>query len=62
MKCEYQMIVDSVRECLPLTNRLGGSIIFQPDTIRHEHINGAAQLTFLETSLKINGGDFFHEE
>ena len=66
MKGEYQAMINSVRECLPLVGRqigrLGGSVIFQCDPIRLEHINGADQLKFLETCLKMSCGDFFQEE
>ena len=62
MKSEYQAMTDSIRECLPLMNRLNGSVIFHRDPIRHEHINSAHKLVFLEKCLKIESVDFHKEE
>ena len=41
MRGEYQAMVDSIRECLPLQNRMNGDyVMLERHPLRHEHVNG----------------------
>ena len=48
MRSEYWAMVDSIRECLPLQNRMNGDYVtLEHDPLRHKHINGN-QLKFID--------------
>ena len=48
MRGEYQAMVDNIRECLPLQNRMNRDyVMLERDPLHHEHINGN-QLKFID--------------
>ena len=52
MRGEYQAMVDNIRECLPLQDRMnGGYVTLERDLLHHEHINGN-QLKFIDACSK----------
>ena len=52
MRGEYQAMVDSIRGCLPLQNRMnGGYVTLEHNLLHHEHINGN-RLKFIDACSK----------
>ena len=49
MKGDYQALVDSIRECLPLSRK----VTFHKDSVKHESISRSDQLTFVELPLSV---------
>ena len=61
MKGEYQAMVDSVRESLPL-NMGTGCVTFHEDHAKHELIKYSNQLMFVELPSKVFADDFSDDE
>ena len=60
MRGEYQAMVDSIRECLPLQNRMNEDyVMLERDPLRHEHVNGN-QLKFIDACSSKGGSE--HEQ
>ena len=60
MRGEYQAMVDSIRECLPLQNRMNGDYVtLECAPLRHEHVNGN-QLNFIDVCSSKGCGE--HEQ
>ena len=61
MKGEYQTMVDSVRECLPLIGRFNGNVKFQRDPLQYEMINDSGQMKFIEGQHLKRGEERFQK-
>ena len=61
MTGEYQTMVDSVRECLPLIGRFNGNVNFRCDPLRYEMINDSSQMKFIEGQHLKRGEERFQK-
>ena len=61
MKGEYETMVNSVRECLPLIGRFNGNVKFRRDPLRYEMINDSSQMKFIKGQHLKRGEERFQK-